>query len=321
MCIDKEFKELLNSWIPLFDEKYTNNKIEINQRPFRATIDFIKYAVTDIKNSTKEEQLSPPWFGYWHENIYAWYEEKYGDALKKKADSDNLKSFIIINKIPYILNIPNKITLQNNDNKEYWLLFPNELQENENVFNWIINKPNLEYISKNQIEKIQNDIILKCNFLRNIWVNLLITDLGDKTKNNLLKDVLLQLEYFSDDIIINLNKSYTNSIWELSFAVEKSLKSNIYSKTKRIEKTHDLHKLYNDFIKLNSEVEKKELRWIPEENKVIKYRYGEIEEYDIEKMNQMYLEGIEIIDLSIKNIEKEIKMKNLKMLIKNPYYK
>ncbi len=315
MNIDKELQPLINIWIPLFDNNYKEKRIEVYKRPYLATIDFITHAISEITNSSKDEQMKPPWFGHWYKNAYHWYEENYGEALKKKG-INTIKTFTIIDRIPYCVDIPNKKSEKQN-NEESWLIIPNNVHDDEPVMSWIINKPTRTVIDKNDIE---NDIIKKTNLLRNIWVNLLITGFEEEKNDLYIKSIFDHITIFSDDIINNFHRGLTNSIWELNLAVEKAIKINLISKKAKFDYTHDVNKLYKIFLEMNKGVNDITITFLPSGKDAVKYRYAELIEKDLFNINLMYFESLEIINIALENIDKKIKAKNPKFLIRNPFY-
>lgn len=205
---DNEFKTVLNDWLEIFDKKYTTLRVDIPSRPFMATHEFFDNAILDVKNSTKEEQTKPPFFRYWYDLVYEWFFKKYGAALKKDTEADYIKSFVIIWNMPYFISIPKNIIQKEND-KQYRLIYPNNVHDSEDVLKWIQNSPN---ICNNMKKTIQDSIIEKVDLLRNININLMSTHIGDDECDNMLKSILAQLNSLAQDVVNSKRKIFSDSI-------------------------------------------------------------------------------------------------------------
>ena len=314
---DDDFSIILDSWIKLFDEKYTAERLDIPSRPYIATHDFFENAISGIQNSTKEDQLQPPFFSYWYDMVYEWFYKKYGAALNKKTESDFIKSFIIIYNMPYLINIPKKIIEKENDEK-YWLIFPNNTHDNEDILKWIANPPNIQNHEK---EKFKELIKKKTDILRNININLMSTHLENDECNNMLMTIFTQLESLVQDVLNSKKCEFSDSIWQISLAVEKILKVSTFSNRGSFRRIHNLQELLADFRSAFPNVHIGEILTLPHNNKSIDYRYGKKIINNIEDAEKIYCEAITIINTALSSIEKKIKMNNTKILIQNPYYK
>lgn len=314
---NKEFEAVLNDWLELFDKKYTIERIDISSRPFMATYEFINNAVSEIVNTTKEELFKTPYFGYCYNLVHEWFIRKYGSALKKKTGKDYIKSFIIINNMPYSIVIPKNIIIKKND-RESKLIFANNVHENENIFEWIFNPPNLNTYFK---ETIRNSIIEKADLLRNININLMTTYVGHSECDTMLLSILNQLESLAEDIVNTKNYIFSDSIWQTSLAVEKVLKVSIYSKSGNFKKIHDLNELVKDFMQYYPNITISPINYLPQGNESIKYRYASKTINDIETAAKVYMEALELINLVLSSIKKKFIMENMEIVINNPYFR
>lgn len=312
---DKLFFDSLNNWLELFDKKYTIDRVELIKRPFMAVHDFFEHTCTGVTNSSIEKQLKPPYFGYWYNMMYKWFENKYGKALKHSYKKDHIKSFVFINNLPYEIYIP-KLYSKKISKKESTLIFPKVVLEDEDVLSWIPHPPCIKDDKKLDIIK---SIKVKANILRNINMNLMTTKTDNDECNDMLKSIFSLLEIFVNDIISNRDEIYSDSIWQVSLAVEKILKVKIYKKVGTFKKIHDLEKLLADFYNSYGIETIEEINHLPKGNSSIDYRYSNKNIKGIEKAERIYLESLKIINLVLAT-ECFLRSDKIKIHVNNIYY-
>ncbi len=316
--IDTNLQKFINDWIPLFDEVYTQKQIKVPDRPFKATIAFINKAILEVRNTTKDKLKGPPLFGYFYRHVYLWYKDHYGDALNRSTEDDYLTTYIIIRKLPYGLKIPKTLREDHTDNTAKWLVFPNEIMEYEVIWEWIINKPNMMSFKDEEMNKLEKIIRKRVNLLRNSYTNSITTNLYNKSIERMQTDIFTHLRNFSSEMVLNFNKGLSNALWELHLAMEKVLKIYLLQNKIAYNKVHDLDYLF----KLTSLKNKRIDRFItnfPQWKDAIKYRYGELVEINMNKVNKYYDGALETINYLIEMFDRDLKMRNGKFLYKNIY--
>ena len=192
-------KELLEYQLPIFDDILAEGQKPSSERPLAAAFYFVDYCIVDIKGDTKENFLEKEWFKSIYKLIKQWYDDRYGAARKSIKDSFAL-GVVLIYKTPFELNIPLSIAQEWEGNDKRWVCLPMSIQENENLFDWVKNKPNLEKMPETDLENLKNIISDIATNNRAIHVNLMSVSL-DQALHKISNTIPAHLDKAARDIL------------------------------------------------------------------------------------------------------------------------
>jgi|GEM_PF-5818207 len=165
--MDENFAEILI----LIDELLSRCKVEIQYRPFEATIIFIKEFVLGIEvggkqiepNREKADFTSEFWFASLYQVIEKWYKNRYGKILSKSPNKQWV-GFVVIWGFPFGIKIPLSILSSGKREKTVCLRFPDSLLENENPEEWLLDPPNLSNMKNSERTQLINMNIVQVDW-------------------------------------------------------------------------------------------------------------------------------------------------------------
>ncbi len=167
----------VRDWLPIIDKVMLGMNVPLSQRPFKAAVFFVKECIVRIKGDSKEEYWRKGWFSDIHRSIYAWYTERYGNALKA-AGARGEDTLVVIYGLPFRVMIPLRITESDEAGEPFWLIFPNSVFANEDVLGWLVTPPNLEQLSPEEMNDVREQIVRSATLIRSIHVDLLTAELA-----------------------------------------------------------------------------------------------------------------------------------------------
>jgi HEPN domain-containing protein len=318
---DKSFengiKEVLETQLPIFDDILAESQKSLSERPLAAAFYFVDYCIVDIKGGSKENFLEKEWFRSIYKLIKQWYDDRYGSARKSIQDSI-AHSVLLIHKTPFELNIPLSLAQEWEDDDRRWFCLPISIQENEKVFDWIKNKPNIKTISETGLENLKNTIIDIAVNNRAIHVNLMTASL-EHALHKISNTIPAHLEKAVRDILSLQSGRISTSYWEIHLAIEKTLKLIILQNRRDHQNKHNLDKLCRiaDNIKGIS-LECDEILKFPSDNEAIKQRYGEGDSFSLQEAVENYISACAVIASLTKALKRKFIMKDARILIAIP---
>lgn len=306
----------LEEWLPIFDDIQSKTHIKIEERPWNAAYMFTRYAVdTNIKDFPVIA-FSQPWYRILLTRCYNWYKLKYGDAVNKKRGNKVLSSFIYISGVPFLIEIPISFAKPGEKSGTIDLVFPKEVYENEDVMEFLKERSIVTLLPEKDKSIIKELITIRVNLLRSIWNNLSTVSI-EKPFTKMKDSILIHIDSFVKEIVTGYENGINLGIWELHLAVEKTIKIYILNNFKQFKPVHDLKILSQSIdITLKKEIDGF-LNTFPNSHEVIKYRYCEISEFDLDKLQNYYINALEIIKKFSEKMKRKIVMNNAIITIKD----
>lgn len=306
-----EIIPLISDWLEYFDGMFEKQKISIPRRPLSMVIELVELDIIQIGKDeeplTKDALLSPPWGGYLMRSVFRWYEGKYGtDACTERKDN-RIKSYIIIKNLPYSLLIPKTTSVQLEGEPNIHTSMLGKVLPQEDVTQWIQKAPKLTALEEQCFEKLREKIAYRANLLRYINLKGLFVRIGNESMQNAFKNALGSLDLFIEDLFRNYTNGVSLGVWHLYYSVENALKALKYSLFKKGEYTHDVSKLYSELF-FRVEGHSSTVKFLSEKSN--NYKFGTKKVTAPEKLDSIYLESLEIIAWVIKNLTKDIKLRD-----------
>jgi HEPN domain-containing protein len=310
-------KEFLEYQLPIFDDILAESQKPLSERPLAAAFYFVDYCVVDIKGESKDNFFEKKWFKSIYKLIKQWYDGRYGAAQKSSKDSIALGAMLIY-KTPFELNIPLSIAQEWEGDDKRWFCLPISIQENENVFDWIKNKPNLEKMSEVDLENLKNIISDIATNNREINVNLMSASL-EQALHKISTTIPAHLDKAVRDILSLKDGRIATSYWEIHLAIEKALKLILLQNKRDHQNKHNLDKLCkmaNNIkeVALDCSVISK----FPSDNEAIQQRYGEGSSFTLQEAIANYISACAVIASLTKMLKRKFIMKNARFLIAVP---
>lgn len=310
-------KEFLEYQLPIFDDILAESQKPLSERPLAAAFYFVDYCIVEIKGDTKDKFLEKEWFKSIYKLIKEWYDERYGAARNSCKDSIALGATLIY-KTPFELNIPLSISQEWEGDDKRWFCLPISIHENENVLDWIKNKPNLEKMPETDLDNLKKIISDISTNNRTIHVNLMSASL-EQSLHKISNTIQSHLEKAVRDILSLNGGRISTSYWEIHLAIEKAVKLVILQNKRDHQNKHNLEKLCkiaNNIkgVTLDCSVISK----FPTDNEAIQQRYGEGSSYTIQEAIENYISACAVIASLTKVLKRKFTMNDARFLIAIP---
>jgi HEPN domain-containing protein len=317
MSLD-QMKSIVRDQMKIIDEILAKRGTALNQRIFDAAIFFVSECIIEIKGDTKDDFWGKKWFSdiyHWTED---WYRERYGDALEDRERNQTI-GVVRVYSTPFSLSIPLTLTKPEDPGKTAWLIFPITVMSDENPYEWIHPKPNLEQLTREDLESLKKEIDFVASSLRSINVNLMTAEYSASSLQMLGGSITAHLEKAVQDILSGKLEQISVAYWEIHLAIEKTIKLFLRQKGHTPPNTHNLIELRgiaeND---LSSTELDDSFSKCPKAKEAIGYRYGENQDVSSENAIEFYYASLRIISFYTKALHRDIVMNNARILIKIP---
>jgi len=311
------FNDFLEKQLPVFDEMLADDQIPLSIRPIYAASYFVERCIIKIKGDNKENYFEKEWFRIIYQLINKWYSERYADGFKIKNDPSAI-GVVLIHNTPFQLKIPLWVAQEREGNNCRWICMPISILENENVINWIQNKPNMDKIARDNLKSLTKSISDLAESIRSIHINLKC-EYPKIEIHKIAASILTHLDKAVLDILSLESSRISNSYWETHLALEKSIKLVVLQDGGSNKKTHNLEELckiantikginldYNSFLVFLSD------------KVAIQQRYGEGKSFTIQEAVKNYFNAAKVISTITKQLKRPFDLKNIRLLIKQP---
>ncbi|MEA3358400.1 MAG: HEPN domain-containing protein [Thermodesulfobacteriota bacterium] len=310
-------KEFMDYQLPNIDQMLSENQEPLSKRPLAAALFFVNHCIIEIKGETKENFLEKEWFRSVYRLIKKWYEERYGYALKETSDYVAL-GIVLIYNTPFQLSIPLSISQEKEGTDKQWFCLPCSVIDDENVIDWIVKKPNIENMTKEELDGLQKSIVDLAENARSTHINLMTASL-ETNLQKISSTIQAHIDKAIQDILSLEPGRISTSYWEIHLAIEKAVKLIILQNGRDHQNKHDLDKLCkiaNNIkgIKLDCNI----FSGFPKDDEAIKQRYGEGSFYTIQEAVINITHASEVVPVITKLLDREFIMDNARVLIALP---
>lgn len=311
------FEGYLNETLPMIDEYFDRINHEVHKRPFLAACQIVDFFILDIKGDTKDNYLVKPWFVELCHRVGDWYARRYGEAIILPPER-TLRGLLMHHSTLYQVIIPTTLK-EPGENDTTWIKFPIEIFPNENIFEWIEPKLPIQTFTYKKRITIANAITTVATNLRIVNHDLGTASFKDKKTRTLADSILRHFEKAAFDASSHDRNNSSLAIWELNMACEKTIKAYLFQKNIPYPKTHnlrDLHKLAD--VDDSWHEEKKAIVAIPNERKVIAWRYEECPPPTQKEIMRIYLACLTLCRLYANRMQRKLVFRNGSIQIRNP---
>lgn len=288
--------------LPLLDQLLAKSGLELKDRPFRASFEFIELWVLEVKDGRgrqfkpiiSAEMVTERWFAALYQSIEKWYRDRYGEAFRATS-SRTLTGFVSIWSTPFELAVPRDVTEPDVPGETIWLRFPGRVLEAEDPLAWLRSPPSLSQLSQEESEDLKSAVDEVAGRLRAINVAIMGIPGRDKILSGFLVSIRSHLELAAKKALAE-HPELGAGCWDLQMATECSFKSVLHRKTGRFPRTHDLDKLYSIAAVYLQAFPSNELKKLPNSSEAIERRYGGGNRVDLDEYWTLYLATLRIIE-------------------------
>lgn len=315
--------DLLNSELEWIDDLLAKTEREIAHRPLEAGILFVKHFVQAVREGGNEEAvngeqpdqwLTKPWFKKLMQTIDAWYRQKYGPAMKGR-ETPRFRSITVIYQTPFELVIPKTMTRPDKPGESVWLVFPVDIQPEEQVLEYIIDPPNLETMSLREKHRTEYAIGRIARTVRQIHHNLQSAERTYLEIDALLIAVQVHLDKAVNDLLDHQQRAVGSALYEMYMAVEKALKVVRIQVRGIAEHTHDLEKLLLDAKEVRPSLIAAIPTDMPSEKDANKFRYGKNPHKSVLDCVRLYYRILAFLVPVTDTLERRIRFENAQFKI------
>jgi hypothetical protein len=313
---DVSFERTIKEWMVPIDSQLTKLRVPIPDRVDLAAQEFVEFCILDIKGDSKEDYLLRRWFRFVYRTVRRWYEDKYSAALRR-PDLFFVGACEILGSL-FRLRVPMHLRRDGEPGKAFWLVFPVDLQEEDDPASWLVNPPNLAALEPEARKHVLDEVATVARLLRLIRSDLLTAETPDEIAGELADNISSHLMASAERLIEPRQPAFGLACWEAHQAVEKALKllGRQYRGTHK--KMHELMLLFHDVAGLITGVDDSLLGQMPSQSRIIEMRAGEGASVDAEEAHHLYRLGLEITAQCVGAMKRNTVMRNTAFLIQKP---
>lgn len=313
-----QFNEVIEDHLPFFDELLSSTNVPLSQRPLRAALLFVEHCVIEVEGDDRKRPLGKRWFKAIYEIVAKWYDDRYAAAMGQMENS--APGLISIFNTLFQITIPLTL-IEPAKPHTVWVTFPKEVLSGEHVLEWLVNPPNLERMSTQELSRLTNNIVDVATATRSIRINVMTATDPCKDFQLLIGSIPLHIDRSIEDVLKRDDSSTGLAVWEMHLAVEKSLKLLIRQQGTMHRNTHDLLELSElaiELLSLNIDIDA--LRKLPSHQEAIQARYGEGRVRSLQEMLQNYETVLNMTAYLTKALKREYVFDNARFLIRSPVH-
>jgi hypothetical protein len=309
------FEDAIRTCVAPIDDYLGELRVPIPDRVLRAALLFLEHNVQEIRGDSKDDFIEKIWFRFIYQTIHSWYQQKYGAALKRPAASltgacEVSGSFFEI-CVPVILVRPEK------PGQTIWLIFPIDLQPEENPASWFVAPPNFDAFESSARNTLLRSAITTAHLLRSIHCDLMTTNYPDQFATALAAKIQSHLSTSAAHLTHPRNPMFGLSVWESHQAVESALKLLTQQITGKYQKLHDLIALCRDVPgQVLSTTTETLVKKMPGHRRIIQIRAGESRPVRAADAYKFYRTSLDLTAEIIAVMPRAVRMQNAQFLLK-----
>jgi hypothetical protein len=262
----------------LIDNSLVQQEISIPLRPLIAAMTFVEECMVKIgsdENPT-EDYMNKPFFKEIVKITYAWYRQKYGDAMDLYQRERCASWVIVISGSIFNMSIPLYASQKTDKRNQRIVYFPASLLDFEDALDFIVSLSNLDLIDSNEIGIIRKKAEDIVNKIRKVTRDVACAETSGSFTNENVTAMLDDLEKAVNEISRNsLISQSTTPYWEMQMALERMLKLIITQQGDTPSRIHNLDSLYQHAIQKGMKPTRSPYSSLPVLKNAVSYRYGE----------------------------------------------
>jgi HEPN domain-containing protein len=318
MIVSDELEEFLASVLPDCDETLANWGGPLRARPLDAANFIVRYCLVEIKNDTKDDYFSKPWFGAIYQAVQRWYIDRYGIAFTGPT-ATLMSGVVALFATPFHVRVPSVVHEPQQADGTWWICFPNSVLPGESPLDWIERPPNLDSLSVEERSLLTADIVNVATRLREIRVNLDTADHHDTKGRAMACSLIPHLEKAAADILRSEAESRSLAVWELHLACEKAIKIYLQQKTGSFPNVHDLVHLHGLSGTTTAWSEgNSALALLPSGKVAIQHRYAQLRPPSVVEVIAFYRAALTLMTGYTHKLARRVVANNAKLQLRRP---
>lgn len=313
--MSRELKEVVAEELEWIDEVLAEQGIAPARRPLHAATIFVSDCIEEIKGGTKDHYWDQPWFSAIYKAVESWYVNRYGKARKGSAASAPA-GLVLIFQTPFKVTIPLSYTTVEKEGETAWVHFPDKVNADEQVLDWIVSPPNLDRLRPDERSSLEQAVARIAGDIRSLHIALTTADLGASVRR-LAEGILSHLENSVESICSLEPSRLSLALWELHLAAEKSLKVFLYQQTGSVSKIHPIADLCRAAeVAGLTPVDPSVLSVLTDWKDANRHRYGEIDPPSIQQAYEVYEGVVAVAVHCARALQREITLRDARILIR-----
>ena len=295
------------------DEHLAELRVPIPDRTLQAALLFVKHNILEIEGDSKDDFTDKVWFQTIYRTIREWYEKRYGAAAKRPAIF--LLGACEVAGALFEIRIPVTLVRTEKPGETIWLVFPVDLQPEENSTKWFVVPPNFESLkTEDRVAAIERAERI-AHLLRSIHSALMTATRPDQVAVALAEKVLPHLAAAAEHLIRQRVPTTGLSVWESHQAVESALKLFARQVNGTHATHHELVQLFRDIAGSLPLMDERSVSKMPSQKKAIQARAGE-DGISVGEAYEIYQISLNLTARLVEAMPGKFKMRNGAFLLK-----
>ena len=313
----KTFESELNKCLVVIDEVLNVEGTPLSARPLNAATLFVKDFVKEISGDTKERYYEKPWFAAIFARVLKWYQRKYGQALDER--NRGFPGAVILHGVPFAIAVPLTHSEPDVPGETVWCSFEASLGRMERPRSWLERPPSLEALSARESTRLDRDLAMLTKLIRTIHLNLMTASVSARAFDEMRNVALLSLANAARHICSATEHSLSLAIWDLSYALENTMKCLIIQSGKEFSRVHDLSILLRECARAGKRpFPKSSLRFLPKGKKIIAHRYGRAMPGGLKATYAAYVATLQRLVRITEKLDRRFDFSEARFLFKRP---
>jgi len=274
--VSNELRDHVYAVMPQIDELLTARGTPIPIRFIAAGLLYVEYFVQDSIFKSKDKLLESDAYQECILPIFNdWFYEKYRDLTKVNVKNTYLGVAFVYEQ-PIELKFPSTTSEVIEEGRLSKMMFPDHLQENENIAEIIQPNINFERMNEKSARELKKQIADIVSYSRSINIDINYSSKLGQSAKHMAMGIWGHFEKGANDILANKAELSAVACWEFHLAIEKSLKVLIHSKSGKGKYGHCFDELIASLKKYGCDLDSSELLELPSDKDAIKLRYAEM---------------------------------------------
>lgn len=290
--------------------------VRVPDRIFRAACLFVDLCIEDIRGGTLEDYYLQPWFRVVYRTTRDWYQDKYGPAIRQ-PEATFVGACEVRGSI-FRLRVPKILRGETDEQNRTWMMYPVDLQPDEDPATWIINPPNLTRFDQRSRQRAIDEAAIIGHWLRSIHSAVMTTETPDDFTYHLSGNIQPHLRAAAEHLADPIRPTFGLVGWEAHQAVEQALKLLSLRSHGWRRKSHDLTALFEDVADVAKSVDFSLLRRMPTRERAVEMRAGEGDPVGILDAYRLYRTALKLTAQCTEAIPRRFYARNARFLLKPP---
>lgn len=289
-----KLEDALATYLVQIDADLAADELPLWERPLRASIVFVEEFVESVSVGEKRYYLDKEWFAVIYHHVNNWYLERYGSDRMRNT-TDTATGVVLVRGVTVELRVPLTRTKVEKVGETAWLMFPVEVEDDEDARRWLVKSPTLSSLGRDELADLLSSSTKIASALRAIRMYLMGVEPSDVIIIGLLEGVLAEFEGSARNILRNDPNGRGAAVWSVQMAVERTLKAFARHKLGAFREIHSLFELFDDVAVHCPNADRELLKKLPRQREVMDARYGLGDSFTLAEVIEIYQAGLLVV--------------------------